>query len=268
MSYERITYEVDGRVALITINRPEKLNAIDPQTSAELLDAFSAFRDSDDALVAIVTGAGERSFSTGNDLVAATEALAAGTPPGQVLTGLPQDGAPFAGITRDFECSKPLIAAINGFCLAGGLELALCCDIRICSDVAQFGQPEPTVGLIPGAGGTQRLTRAVPAAAANMLLLTGARVDSQTALRIGLVSEVVAPELLMPRAREIAEQICGCGPLAVRAIKEVISAGLEMPLAEALALEDGVAKAVAASADAREGPLAFAEKRKPVFEGR
>jgi enoyl-CoA hydratase len=268
MDYERIRFEIEDQVALITIDRPDKLNAIDTQTSRELLDAFSTFRDSDDAAVAILTGAGERAFSSGNDLVAATEALAAGTAPAEVLTGMPPGGTPFAGITRGFECPKPIIAAINGYCLAGGLELALCCDIRICSANAQFGQPEPAVGLIPGAGGTQRLPRIVPAAVANYMLLTGARIDAETALRAGLVSEVLPQADLLPRARELAEQIRGLSPLAVRAIKRVADAGLELSLEDGLALEDQVARVVAASEDAREGPAAFAEKRKPQFKGR
>src|SRR4030043_1512762 len=143
--------------------------------------------------------------------------------------GLRMD-VPFGGITRGFECWKPLIAAINGYCLAGGLELALCCDIRIAAEHATFGLPEPKRAIIPGAGGTQRLPRAVPLAFAMELMLTGGRFDAQTAFRFGLVSNVVPPAELMPTAEGIAAKILECGPLAVRAIMQAVHRGLDMPL--------------------------------------
>ncbi len=260
-AFKNIIFETKGRLAYITINRPERRNAIDPDTSQELLDAFTAFRDDDGLWAAILTGAGDQAFSAGADLVAMAQAMAGGASPLAM-------NVPFAGITRGFECWKPIIAAINGFCLAGGLELALCCDIRIAAEHATFGLPEPKRAIIPGAGGTQRLPRAVPLAFAMELLLTGERFDAQTALRFGLVSRVVPLPQLMPTAEEVAGKILECGPLAVRAIKQAAIQGRELPLEEGLRLEARLAGQVFRSEDAREGPLAFAQKRKPEYKGR
>ncbi len=260
-TFKNIIFETKGRLAYITINRPERRNAIDPDTSQELLDAFTAFRDDDGLWAAILTGAGDQAFSAGADLVAMAQAMAGGASPLAM-------NVPFAGITRGFECWKPMIAAINGFCLAGGLELALCCDIRIAAEHASFGLPEPKRAIIPGAGGTQRLPRAVPLAFAMELMLTGERFDAQTALRFGLVSRVVPLPQLMPTAEEVAGKILECGPLAVRAIKQAALQGRELPLEEGLRLEARLAGQVFRSEDAREGPLAFAQKRKPEYKGR
>ncbi len=258
MTFEKVLYNKEGRTAFVTINRPDRLNAVDPQTSAELREAFTDFRDDDNVWVAVLTGAGERSFSTGNDLVAT--AMGGGSPPGGT--------APFGGITRDFVCYKPMIAAINGYCLAGGLEIALSCDIRIASENASFGLPEPTRAIIPGAGGTQRLPRAIPQALAMRMLLTGGRVDAQTALRFGLVSDVVPQSELIDRARAIANEICECGPLAVRSIKEAVVRGREVALEDGLRIEMELSRDIWRTEDAREGPLAFAEKRRPEYKGR
>lgn len=258
--YKNIIYESKGRLAYVTINRPERRNAIDPATSQELLDAFTAFKNDDDLWVAILTGSGDQAFSAGADLVAMAQSMSG--------TGGEGFTAAFGGITRGFECWKPIIAAINGYCLAGGLELALSCDIRIAADHASFGLPEPKRAIIPAAGGTQRLPRMVPRAFAMELLLTGERFDAQTALRFGLVSRVVPMERLMPTAEEVAEKILECGPLAVRAIKQAATQGLDMSLEEGLKLESQLAGTVFRSEDAREGPLAFAQKRKPQYRGR
>ena len=260
MTFANITYERRDRIALITLNRPDRLNAIDGDTSVELREAFSSFRDDPEQWVVILTGTGEKSFSTGADLVAMARSMAEGRGVGLSV--------PFAGITRDFECWKPIIAAINGYCLAGGLELALCCDIRIAAEHAQFGLPEVTRAIIPGAGGTQRLPRAVPSAAAMHLLLTGGRFDAAWALRFGLVTEVLPADRLLPRALEIAEEICRNGPLAVRAVKQAALQGRDRSLNEGLDLEAEFAREVLRSEDAREGPRAFAEKRPPVYRGR
>jgi E-phenylitaconyl-CoA hydratase len=257
---ENVLFEIGDRVALITINRPQRMNAIDPATSSELLEAFEAFRDDDALWAAVLTGAGERAFSAGADLVSMAASAARGE--------APDFRVPFGGITRKFECWKPIIAAINGHCLAGGLELALCCDIRIAAEHAQFGLPEVTRAIIPGAGGTQRLMRAIPSAAAMQMLLTGGRFDARWALRAGLVSEVMAPEAVLPRALEIAGEICRNGPLALRAVKEAALRGREVTLEDGLRIENEQGRAVMASADAREGPRAFAEKRPPRYEGR
>ncbi len=263
MQFEKVLYEKDGHITTITINRPDKLNAIDAQTSHEMRAAFTDFRDDDDLWVAIVTGAGERSFSTGNDLVAMSQAMA-----GKSAFSEEQMRAPFGGITRGFECWKPIIAAINGYCLAGGLEVAMCCDIRVAAEHAQFGAPEVTRAIITGAGGTQRLPRALPRAIAMELLITGARFDAQWALRYGLVNYVVPAEQVMPKARELASLICENGPLAVRAAKESALRGIEMTLEEGLRQEAEFSRRVIATEDAREGPLAFAQKRKPAYKGR
>jgi len=259
--FKNVTFDSKGRLAYITINRPERRNAIDAPTSRELLDAFNAFKENDELWVAVVTGAGDQAFSAGADLVAMAQSFSGGG------EGMRFD-APFGGITRDFECWKPIIAAINGYCLAGGLELALSCDIRIAADHATFGLPEPKRAIIPGAGGTQRLPRVTPRAFAMELLLTGDRFDAATALRFGLVSRVVPADQLMQTVEEVAAKILECGPLAVRAIKEAAIRGLEMPLVDGLKLESELVGRIFRSEDAREGPTAFAQKRKPEYKGR
>jgi enoyl-CoA hydratase/carnithine racemase len=261
--FEKVLYEKDGRIALITINRPDRMNAIDPQTSYEMHQAFCDFRDNDGLWVAILTGAGERAFSAGNDLVAMSEMMA-----GKVNFSEEMNRAPFGGITRNFECWKPIIGAVNGYCVAGGLEIAVSCDIRVAADHAQFGVPEVTRAIIPGAGGTQRLPRMLPKGIALELLLTGGRFDAQWALRYGLVNHVVPAEQVLPKARSLAQAICENGPLAVRAAKESALRGLELPLAEGLKQEIEFSRKVIATEDAREGPLAFAQKRKPEYKGR
>ncbi len=258
--FTNIIYQKKGRIAYVTINRPQRMNAVDPDTSGELLQAFSDFRDDDEVWVSILTGAGEKAFSAGADLVAMAQAFAGGE--GRFFD------TPFGGITRGFDTWKPMIAAINGYCLAGGLELTLACDIRVAAEHATFGLPEPTRAIMPGGGGTQRLPRAIPLTLAMEILLTGGRIDAQAALRWGLVNHVVPLAELMPKAEEIAQAICECGPLAVRAIKQAAYQGLDMPLEEGLALELKLLTDVLRTEDARQGPLAFAQKRKPEYKGR
>ena len=258
LTFENIIYEKKGPVAVLTINREKALNAINAQTSQEMLRAWEDFRDDANLRVAILTGMGERSFSTGMDLVA----TAAGE---NQFEGRP---APFGGFTKRLPIYKPIIAAINGFCLAGGMELALTCDIRICSPDARFGLPEVRWAIMPGAGGTQRMPRAIPQAWANYLILTADQMDAETALRVGLVSHIVPKEELMDRAMQIANTICERGPLAVRTAKEAIVRGMDMPLDHALAYEDVLLARLMGTEDAKEGPRAFAEKRKPEYKGR
>ncbi len=267
-AFKNIIYQKRGRLAYVTINRPERRNAIDADTSRELLEAFTDFKNDDEAWVAVLTGAGDQAFSAGADLVAMAQAFAqTGARRGAGGRGLGYDVA-FGGISRGFECWKPMIAAINGYCLAGGLELALSCDVRIAAEQATFGLPEPKRAIIPAAGGTQRLPRAIPLAYAMELLLSGERFDAQWALRAGLVSRVVPADQLMPAAEEVAGKILECGPLAVRAIKQAALEGRELPLGEGLRLEGRLAAQVIQSEDAREGPTAFAQKRKPEYKGR
>ncbi len=258
--YKNILYEKRGRIAYVTINRPDRRNAIDPATSHELKAAFEEFKADDDAWVAILTGAGDQAFSAGADLLAMSQALSGGG------EGVPMN-VPFGGITRGFECWKPIIAAINGYCLAGGLEIALSCDIRVAAEHAQFGLPEPRRAIIPAAGGTQRMPRSVPLAFAMELLLTGDRFDAQTALRFGLVSRVVPQADLMATAEAIAGRVLECGPLAVRAIKQAVLRGRELSLEDGLRLEGQLAGPIFGTEDAREGPRAFTEKRKPAYKG-
>ena len=262
-TYEKIIYEQRGRIAVITINRPDRMNAIDAQTSTELYAAWCDFRDNNDLWVAILTGAGDRAFSAGNDLVAMSQAQQSGDPSGGAARG-----APFGGITRNFECWKPMIAAINGYCLAGGLEMALCCDIRIAGEGSQFGLAEVTRGIIPGAGGTQRLPRVIPFGPALELLLSGGKFDAEWAFRYGLVNHVVPPDQVMAKALELAERFCENAPVSLRLVKEAAYKGLNMPLDDGLRLEIEQIRRVMQTEDSREGPLAFAQKRKPSWKGK
>jgi enoyl-CoA hydratase/carnithine racemase len=263
-AFEKIQYEKRDRIAIVTINRPERMNAIDAQTSAELYEAWCDFRDSDDLWVGILTGAGERAFSAGNDLVA----MSAAQQGGAASTAAAFGRAPFGGITRNFECWKPMIAAINGYCLAGGLEMALSCDIRVAAEHAMFGLAEVTRGIIPGAGGTQRLPRVLPFGPALELLLTGGKFDAHWAYRYGLVNYVLPAEAVMPKALEIANTLCENAPVAVRLVKEAAYKGLNLSLEEGLRFEIEQSKKVLGTEDAKEGPLAFAQKRKPNWQGR
>jgi enoyl-CoA hydratase/carnithine racemase len=264
LTFEKVIYEKRGRIAIVTINRPEVMNAIDPQTSAELHEAWSDFRDDDELWVGIFTGAGEKAFSAGNDLVAMSKMQQQG----MNSVSAAYSRAPFGGITRNFECWKPMIAAVNGYCLAGGLEMALACDVRIAAEHAVFGLPEVTRAIIAGAGGTQRLPRLIPFGAALELIMTGGKFDVQWAYRYGLVNHVVPADQVMPRAIALAEAICENGPLAVRLAKESAYRGLNLSLEEGLKFEVDQSRKVLASEDAREGPLAFAQKRKPQYKGK
>lgn len=258
MDFTNIRYEKQGQVAVVTIDRADRLNAVDARTSHELLAAWVDFRDDPGLRVAILTGTGEKAFCTGMDLVA----TAGGE---NQFSG---EAVAFGGFTKRLNIYKPIIAAINGFCLAGGLELALTCDIRISTDDARFGFPEVRWAIMPGAGGTQRLPRAIPQAWANYMILTGEQIDAETASRIGLVSHVVPRDQLMDRAHQLAAIICERGPLAVRAAKEAILRGQDMPLDHGLEMEDLAFIRLQSTDDAKEGPRAFAEKRKPNYTGR
>lgn len=257
-----VLYEQSDKIVTITLNRPEAMNAVDQETQAGLVSAWIRFRDDDSAWVAILTGAGEKAFSAGADLKKLIPALS-----GAAVTRRHHDPG-FGGITRGLEIWKPLIAAINGHCLGGGLELALACDVRIAAEHATFGLPEVRWAIIPGAGGTQRLPRAVSLAKAMEMILTGETIDADEAYRIGLVNRVVPPAGLMPAALKFAETLCRRGPLAVRAAKEAVIRGLAMPLADGLRLEAFLSGALRGTEDAVEGPKAFAEKRAPQFKAR
>ena len=261
-----IIYEKKGKIAYITINRPEAMNAIDMETSKELAEAWSDFRDDPDLWVAILSGAGEKAFCAGADLKKFIPLVAKQTAREKMDEDSYNLG--FGGITKNFKIWKPIIAAINGICLAGGTEIALACDIRIAAENAKFGLIEVRWGLIPGAGGTQRLPRLIPLGKALEMMLCAEQIDVQEAYRLGLVNKVVASTELMDTATKLAERICQMGPLAVRAAKAAIYRGLDLPLDEALALESSYANFLLGTKDAQEGPRAFAEKREPKFKCR
>jgi enoyl-CoA hydratase/carnithine racemase len=254
-----LLYEKRGKVAYITINRPRALNAVDPETLKELSQALLDFRDDAERWVAILTGTGERAFCVGADIKDMLPVL------GEIRNEwwrVPPT------ILRGLELWKPIIAAINGHALGGGLELALACDLRIAAEHATFGVPEVNLGIIPGWGGTQRLPRAIPAAKAAELLFFGQRIDAQEAYRIGLVNKVVPLPQLLPTAEEWAQRLCEIPPLAVRAAKEAMVRGVEMSLEEGLRLEAKLEDFLVATEDHREAKAAWLEKRKPVLKGK
>lgn len=224
MAYDFIRVEKRDHLTVITINRPEVMNALHPPACRELDDSFNDFSADPDAWVAIITGAGEQAFSAGNDLK--WQAQHGGEAALREFSSL-KGG--FGGITSRFDCFKPIIAAVNGFALGGGFEIVLACDIVVAANNASFGSPEPRVGLIAGAGGVHRLPRQIPYHLAIGLILTGRRISAQEAYRIGIVNEVVAIEELMPAANRWAADILECAPPAVRASKEAALRGLGFP---------------------------------------
>jgi E-phenylitaconyl-CoA hydratase len=261
-----IIYEKKERIAVITINRPEVRNALDFEAIEALNKAWLDFRDDPNVWVAIITGAGDKAFSAGADVRKIGEFYSKLSSAERLEMAEKEPG--LGGITRNLEIWKPTIAAINGYCLAGGMEIALSCDIRIASENAVFGLTEARLGIMPGAGGTQRLPRLIPLAKALEMMLLAKRIDAQEALQIGLINKVVPLSELMPTAMETAQTIGERGPLAVRAIKKAVLRGLEMPLREGLLLEQYLAEPLRQSEDAKEGIRAFIEKRKPEFKGK
>jgi enoyl-CoA hydratase/carnithine racemase len=261
MSYQHTIYEKKGHIAYITINRPEVMNALHYEANVELGEIFNDFKQDDESWVAIFTGAGERAFSAGNDL----KATAAATARGEKLSDKP---VIFGGITSGFECYKPIIAAVNGFALGGGFELALACDIIIAAEHARFGLPEPRVGLIAAAGGMHRLPAQIPLKLAMGMMLTGKQITAQEAYRIGLVNEVVPGTEIMAAAERWANEILECSPVSVRLTKEAVYAGLTYSVEEAMKLDKPRLKRLLESEDFVEGPKAFSEKRKPQWTGR
>jgi len=259
MPFKFLTLEVADRVATLTVNRPDKLNALNDKTIAELGQAIDQIRVDDSIAGVLLTGAG-RAFVAGADI----SELSSQTPVlAKARARAGQD------VFRRIEtCPKPVIAVINGFALGGGCELAMACHIRIASHAARFGQPESKLGLLPGYGGSQRLPRLVGKGHAMQLLLTGEIIDSHEALRIGLVNKCV-PELeLMDAAREMMRAILANGPLAVALCIEAIDRGLEMTLDQGLILEANLFGLLAGTDDMREGTRAFMEKRAPAFKGK
>ena len=258
--FANLLIERDGAVAVVTINRPKVLNALDTQTLDELRRAVLALKHDDAVRAVIVTGAGEKAFVAGADI----NELALMTPDGG------RDHALRGQHVFDLieQMGKPVIAAINGFALGGGCELAMACTIRVAAATARLGQPEINLGLIPGYGGTQRLARLIGRGRALEVLLTGDPISADEAHRLGLVNRVVAPADLMTAARALAATLAGKAPIAARYILDAVNKGMEMPLAQAQVFEATLFGLVASTDDMREGTRAFLDKRKAAFKGR
>ncbi|MDP7627268.1 MAG: enoyl-CoA hydratase-related protein [SAR202 cluster bacterium] len=254
-----LIFEKRDNIAYITINRPEAMNAMDPETYSELSAAWIEVRDDPDIWCSIITGAGEKSFSAGADL----KKTIPREPEKWELWQTQNEQI----LNRGLEVWKPIIAAVNGYCLAGGMTLLLATDVRIAAEHATFGLSEAKRGILPGNGGTQRTIRQLPYPIAMWLLLSGEWIDAEEALRHGLINEVVPMKNLMAEAERRASIICQNGPLAVRAIKELAVRSQSMSLEQGLRMEVMMQSMLKTTEDAKEGPRAFAEKRKANFRG-
>jgi enoyl-CoA hydratase len=260
MIYQTLLFDVREGIAVVTVNRPDKLNALNDQVMAELALAVERIATEPGIGGAIVTGAGPKAFIAGADI-------------GDLSRQGPFDGKARAmrgqGVLRRLEtCGKPVIAAVNGYALGGGCELAMACHLRLASETAKFGQPEVRLGIAPGYGGTQRLPRLVGKGVALQLILSGEMIDAQEAYRIGLVNKVVPAADLLAESEKVLRGILAMAPLAIRLCIEAIDQGLEMTLDEGLLLEANHFGLLAATHDMKEGTTAFLEKRPPRFEGR
>ena len=261
MSFEDIVVSVEAPVAVITLNRPNVLNALRVQLLKELASALADMEADEAVRVVIVTGAGERAFAAGADIGELNAITSANEGAAQSRSG--------QALTRQIErMSKPVIMAVNGFALGGGCEIAMAGDIIIASENAKFGQPEVNLGLIPGYGGTARTTRRVGKGYATFLCLSGDIIDAQEALRAGLIERVVPAGELMAAAKRLATTIASKAPLAVAACKRVINTGADLPIDDALELEALEFGLLVDTEDIKEGTGAFLEKRKPVWKGR
>jgi enoyl-CoA hydratase len=259
MPYATLLFEIRDAIAIVTVNRPEKLNALNAAVIAELGDVADRIGTDPAIRGVILTGAGAKAFVAGADI-------------GEIAAQGPVEGKARAiegqRVFRRLEqCGKPVIAAVNGFALGGGCELAMACHLRVASEQARFGQPEVKLGIGPGYGGTVRLPRLVGKGRALELLLTGQMIDAQEAYRIGLVNRVVPADRLMSESEQILRSILENGPLAVRACLEAVDAGLDVGVDEALLLEANLFGLLSGTADMREGTAAFAAKRTPAFKG-
>lgn len=260
MTYNNLRIEYENNITTVTINRPKALNALNQQTLIELQSAFSSFADNDEVQVIIITGNGDKAFVAGADIAAM-----------QPLSAL--EARQFAKfghqvMQRIESCPKPVIAAVNGFALGGGCELALVCDIRIAAENARFGQPEVNLGIIPGFGGTQRLARLIGKGRALELIMTGDMIDANEALRIGLVNRVVAANQLLKTAKKMATTIISKGPYSVKLAKQAVHNGLELDLDRANQYENELFGLCFTTIDQKEGMQAFLEKRPAQFKGK
>ncbi|WP_457578109.1 enoyl-CoA hydratase-related protein [Desulfomarina sp.] len=260
MSWKNIEKKVEAGIATVSINRPEALNALNNETLVELLACFNSIAADREILVVILTGGGDKSFVAGAD-ISFMEGLA------------PREAREFGKLGHEVlgvieNLRQPVIAAVNGFALGGGCELALACDMRLASDRAKFGQPEVNLGVIPGFGGTQRLPRLVGKGHANELLFSGKMIDAAEAERIGLVNRVVPHDTLMTECLSLAEMICSRSPVAVQLCKDAVNNGIEMDLQRGCGYEVDLFSLCFTSNDQKEGMQAFLGKRKPEFSGK
>lgn len=260
MNFQTIILEIRNRIGYVTINRPEKLNALNAQTKAELKEAFEALKNDPSIDVIILTGAGEKAFVAGTDIGELTNLDAE--------TGKKFSEAGQAVFNVIENLGKPVIAAVNGYALGGGCELALACHIRLASENSKFGQPEVNLGIIPGYGGTQRLARLIGKGRAMELTLTGDQIDAAEALRVGLVNKVVPQAELLKTAEVIAEKILSKGQIAIRLALKAVNMTEETNLTDGLALEASLFGVCCGTEDFKEGTKAFLEKRKPQFKNK
>jgi enoyl-CoA hydratase len=260
VTYSTLLYEKANGIAKVTLNRPDKLNALNSTVYKELYDVFDAIENDPEVRVVILTGSGERAFAAGSDVA-------------EMQNMGPLDVQKFMATIRKasdfiYNLTKPTIAAIHGYTLGGGCELAMCCDIRIASEKAKFGQPEINLGLIPGAGGTQRLSRLIGAAKAKEMIYLGDNIDAATALNLGLVNKVVPPEKLMEEAAAWAAKLAGKSSPILAAAKMAINTGLDTDLGSGLSMETKCNAVCFSTYDRKEGMDAFLEKRKAVFKNK
>jgi enoyl-CoA hydratase len=258
--YANILLDKQDSIAVLTVNRPSALNALNRETLLEIKAAVKEVRDDPSVDVLIITGAGDKAFVAGADIafmskMTAMEARAFGQLGGEVTILIE-------------SMSKPVIAAVNGFCLGGGCELAMACDFRICSNKSKFGQPEVSLGVTPGFGGTQRLPRLVGTGMAKQLLYSGDNIGADEALRIGLVNKVTSSEQLMEETMKIAKTISSRGQVAVRLCKDAVNHGMQVDIGQAMAFESDIFGLCFATRDQKEGMKAFMEKRKADFKGK
>jgi len=269
MTHEVFNYSQNGHIAVLTINRPEARNALNPEVLVKLATAWKRVRDDENIRVAVICGTGP-AFCAGMDLGRMIPLITGARPAedewDEAVIADPSIG--HRALLRDFDTEKPVIAAINGFAIAGGMELVMGCDLRVAADTAKFGLQEVKWAIFPGGGSTVRLPRQVPYSRAMEILLTGEQFTAERMLDYGFLNYVVPAQEVLDKAVELAEKIAGNGPLAVTAVRRSVREAIGVPEARALERESEISATVYATEDAREGPRAFMEKRKPVFKGR